>query len=368
MKRFLELDFLRGFLLLMMIVNHSPSPLRRFTDQPLGFFSTAEGFVFVSALLAGMLFQRRSEKMGFAAAKSATVTRAFKIYLAHLGTLVFAFLVGGLFLVQLPGLRNLLNEYWKNPAAAAMASLALIFQPPLMDILPMYIVFSFLTPIVFWTARCQGWRLVFVASAACWGLSQFQVRDTLLAHAKVFSFVDPGPFDLLSWQFLWVGGLIFGKCVQQKRAVRMPVAGELTFLVLGIAFLVWRWACIYFNVDPSKEYWFLNKWHLGPLRVLNFFAVAWMVSKVLPRVVRWERLIRPLTLVGQNMLPVFVFQLCLSLLLLGFLTPAGPGPRTTTFWVLLQMASALGSAWMLDHWARGRAEVRNGSGGVLPAH
>jgi hypothetical protein len=33
----------------MMSVDHSPSSLRRFTDQPLGFFSTAEGFVFVSA-------------------------------------------------------------------------------------------------------------------------------------------------------------------------------------------------------------------------------------------------------------------------------------------------------------------------------
>jgi hypothetical protein len=55
MKRFIEFDVLRGVLLLMMSVDHSPSSLRRFTDQPLGFFSTAECFVFVSAFLAGML-------------------------------------------------------------------------------------------------------------------------------------------------------------------------------------------------------------------------------------------------------------------------------------------------------------------------
>ena len=54
MKRFIEFDILRGILLLMMSVDHSPSSLRRFTDQPLGFFSTAECFVFVSAFLAGM--------------------------------------------------------------------------------------------------------------------------------------------------------------------------------------------------------------------------------------------------------------------------------------------------------------------------
>jgi hypothetical protein len=44
MKRLTELDVLRGILLLMMVVNHSPSSLRRFTDQPIGFFTTAEGF------------------------------------------------------------------------------------------------------------------------------------------------------------------------------------------------------------------------------------------------------------------------------------------------------------------------------------
>jgi len=64
MKRLVELDVLRGFLLLMMVVNHAPSPLRRVTDQPLGFFSTAEGFVFVSAFLAGLLFQKRGGDEG----------------------------------------------------------------------------------------------------------------------------------------------------------------------------------------------------------------------------------------------------------------------------------------------------------------
>src|SRR5690349_10520719 len=150
MKRLVELDILRGFLLLLMISNHSPSPVRRFTDQPVGFFSTAESFVFISAFLAGMLFQKRAERQGFEAARSATMARALRIYQTHLLTLVFTFVIGSLFLVQLPGLQNLLNPYWKNPAAAAIASLALAFQPPLMDILPMYIAFSLATPIVFW--------------------------------------------------------------------------------------------------------------------------------------------------------------------------------------------------------------------------
>ena len=36
MKRLIKFDVLRGFLLLMMVVNHSPSSLRRFTDLAIG--------------------------------------------------------------------------------------------------------------------------------------------------------------------------------------------------------------------------------------------------------------------------------------------------------------------------------------------
>src|SRR6201982_1507460 len=126
MKRFIEIDILGGVLLLMMGVNHPPSSLRVFTDQPIGFFSTAEPFVFVSAFLAGLLFQRRTEKHGFEAARAATVSRAFRIYRAHLGTLLFAFIVGGVFLSQLPGIQNLLNQYFKNPGVAILAGLALV--------------------------------------------------------------------------------------------------------------------------------------------------------------------------------------------------------------------------------------------------
>ena len=143
MKRFIEFDVLRGFLLLMMVVNHSPSSLRRFTDQPLGFFTTAECFVFVSAFLGGMLFCKRAEKLGFAAARSSSIRRAGRIYQAHLVTMGFSFVLGGFFLSEFPGIRNLLDHYLPNPWAAIGGSLVLLFRPPLMDILPMYVLFSF---------------------------------------------------------------------------------------------------------------------------------------------------------------------------------------------------------------------------------
>ena len=358
-KRLIELDVLRGLLLLMMVVNHSPSPLRRLTDQPVGFFSTAEGFVFVSAFLAGMLFQKRSERLGFDAARSATVSRAIRIYRMHLTTVLFAFCVGGFFLAQLPGMQNIIDPFLKNPRTATYASLALIFQPPLMDILPMYILFSLLTPLAFWSARRWGWKSVFFASVALWLLSQFHVRDLLVSAAKGFPFVNFGPFDLLSWQLLWIGGLIFGRSLQEKKPVlRLTIWSELILLALGIGFLVWRWTSIYINVDPSKDFWFLDKWHLGPLRVLNFFVVAWFISKLLPVVNRWRGTLRPLSLVGQNLLPVFAIQICLSLIMVGWLDTGEGADWLSTILVLCQLVTVFLAAWFFDWWARAKVNSR----------
>ena len=349
MKRLIELDILRGMLLLMMVVNHAPSPLRVFTDQPIGFFSTAEPFVFVSAFLAGLLFQRRTEKQGFQAARDATVTRAFRIYRAHLVTLGFAFVVGGVFLAQLPGIQHLLDQYYKNPGPAIVAATALVFQPPLMDILPMYVLFSLLTPWVFWAASRWGWKKVLFASAACWVISQFRVREMLLASLKDATFLNPGPFDLLSWQLLWVGGLIFGKSVQEKRPVlQLSTRSEGILLILAMAFLGLRWYTIAVQLDPGKQFWILDKWHLGPLRVMNFFVTTWVIAKLLPALQRWEIPLRPFSVVGRNMLPVFCCQICLSLLLVGVIDPSKSHKPLAIVLVFGQILSVFLIAWFLE--------------------
>jgi hypothetical protein len=356
MKRFIELDILRGILLLMMVVNHAPSPLRVFTDQPIGFFSTAEPFVFVSAFLAGLLFQRRTEKSGFQAARAATVSRAFRIYRAHLITVLFAFVVGGVFLAELPGMQHLLDQYFKNPGAAILAAAALVFQPPLMDILPMYVLFSLLTPCVFAAANRWGWKRVLFASVGCWVLSQFRVREMLLASLKDASYLNPGPFDLLSWQLLWVGGLIFGKSVQAKQPIlQLSRRSEGFLLVLALLFLGLRWYTIAMQIDPGKQLWILDKWHLGPLRVMNFFVTTWVIAKLLPALQRWEIPLRPFSAVGRNMLPVFCCQICLSLLLVAVIDPSKSHKPIAMVLVIAQILSVFLIAWLLE-W---RSQLKN---------
>jgi hypothetical protein len=352
MKRLVELDVLRGFLLLMMVVNHSPSPLRQITDQPIGFFSTAEPFVFISALLAGLLFQQRRDKLGFAAARAATLQRALRIYRAHLITLFVVFAVGSLFLAWVPGIRYILNKFFESPTSAVAGSMALLFQPPLLDILPMYVIFSLVTPLAFWIAGRVGWRAVFAASVGVWALSQFNVREFLTAPIRDQAFVQIGPFDLFSWQLIWIAGLMFGRSLQQgKPILSFSRRTEVILLLMAVGFTLTRWTCAYFNVDASGNFWFLDKWHLGPLRLLDFFLVAWFVAKAMPYLRRWREYLRPLSAVGQNMLPIFSTQICLSIFVIAWISVRHHSVDAfATFLLLMQVVIAFVVAHLLEYW------------------
>jgi hypothetical protein len=358
-KRFVEFDILRGVLLLMMSVDHSPSSLRRFTDQPLGFFSTAECFVFVSAFLAGMLFRKRAEKLGFAAARSASIHRAGRIYRAHLITLSFAFVLGSFFLSELPGLRNLLDRYLMDPWAAIAGSLALLFRPPLMDILPMYVLFSFLTPAAFGAAQRWGWKTVLFVSFSVWVIAQTNVRGILVNASTDLPFVQLGPFDLLAWQFLWVGGLFIGERFLGNRALLPTPHLVRPLLVLSaIAFLFWRWISITSGPDPITQTWLFDKWHLGPLRLVNFALAVSVAATFLKYLNRWEAPCRPFLLIGRHMLPVFCSQICLSVVLIGRTESGLTIEPITSALVICQLLTAPLLAWFLELRSVARQSAR----------
>ena len=108
-------------------------------------------------------------------------------------TVFFIFFFGGIFLSELPGVQNILSQFFANPAAAIAGSAALLFQPPLLDILPMYIVLSFLTPLAFWAGNKWGWMKVFQVSMGIWLVSQFRIQDYLIKGIQDVSFIHFGP-------------------------------------------------------------------------------------------------------------------------------------------------------------------------------
>ena len=81
--RDLRLDFLRGYFILIMIIDHiaGPSPLYWFTGGTRFFISGAEGFFLISGLVTGIVYHRIIESKGLKAAVHQMMRRLFVLYL-----------------------------------------------------------------------------------------------------------------------------------------------------------------------------------------------------------------------------------------------------------------------------------------------
>jgi hypothetical protein len=299
-------------------------------------------------------FSQTAEKLGVTAARSSSIHRAGRIYLAHLVTFSFAFILGSFFLSELPGIKNLLDHYLMNPWPAVAGSLALLFRPPLMDILS-----SFLTSVAFWAAQRWGWRTVLCFSLSAWVIAQTHVRAVLVTASKDLTFVQLGPFDLLAWQLLWVGGLFIGqRFLENKSLLPMPHLLRPLLVLSAIAFLFRRWISITSGPDPITQTWLFDKWHLGPLRLINFAVAASVIATFLKYLNRWEAPLRPFSLIGRHMLPVFCSQICLSLLLIGRTESGLTIEPITSALVICQLLTAPLFAWFLERRSVAKQSAR----------
>ena len=177
----------------------------------------------------------------------------------------------------------------------------------------MYIIFLLLTSLAIPLARRIGWKPILWTSFGFWTLAQFGFRSTehsfMMRHIPTrIPLNEMGAFDLWAWQFLWVAGLWLGVRWGQdnlpidtwaKRAV-IPAA------VIASVFFELRHAISHGLQLGASEFLF-DKWHLGPLRLLNFTAVAALL--VFSQSVLKPLAIRPLVLMGQSSLQVFCVHL-----------------------------------------------------------
>jgi hypothetical protein len=105
-----ELDALRGLFLVWMTLTHLPTRFSDFVNQPIGFVTSAEGFVFLSALLVGRLYVREllEDEPGV---RKKLWKRSLKIYGYHMLMLGLAFTVAAAYAVHThkAALTNLLD-------------------------------------------------------------------------------------------------------------------------------------------------------------------------------------------------------------------------------------------------------------------
>jgi hypothetical protein len=324
--RVVELDIVRGLLLVNIMFNHTPGPHNQYTSQPLGFVSSAEGFFFLSGYLLGSISARlqHQERPLFARLWA----RVRLIYIAHVLALALVFLLIGQAFGHLVPFSNIVHPYLQDPTSAVLGALLLVYQPPLLDILPLYIIFMAITPLLWWLARSCHWLTVFALSTALWWWAQFNGMNSLLSFVAPWLLVKWGAFHLLSWQFLWVVGLGLGVWHWRRRAaglsLRLPWWLSLSAVLIMAFFYAWRMPWIPFSVDLGPLWLLLDKWRLGPLRLLNFAA---MIIVFISFAGLFRVLLRPLSflaVLGRHSLLVFSVHAVLGLLLAAWINLVNP--------------------------------------------
>lgn len=316
MQRRLELDAARGWMLVWMTLTHLPTRLSIYANQTFGFVSSAEGFIFLSALFTGLIYYRTILKNGFQAMQRKLFGRTVRLYIYHAVLLAFAFIVAVPIAAHgnRPNLYYLLDYYflagWKH---AVVNGALLLYRPPLLDILPMYIIFLLLTPLVLTIGIKKGWKFILGASFAIWLAAQLGLRQIVYSYAAhalgmKIPLNEMGAFDLWGWQFLWVMGLWFG--VRWGKG-DLPVQDWAKRLVIPAAIVAPILLVLRYAVGNGVELGVLevcfDKWHLGIVRLINFGAVA-MLLIYFPVVMK-KLTLRPVVMMGQASLQVFCAHL-----------------------------------------------------------
>ena len=330
MKRYWEIDALRGLMLVLMTVTHLPTRLTDPLGQPFGFVSAAEGFVLLSAFVAGLVYSRIGHVRGVDSMRQAFWRRVVKVYLCQAAILLFLFTVIaalGLHIDQ-PAVKNLVSYYLAEPRDGFLFGLLLIYEPALLDILPMYIFFMLMSPWVLAFAMRHGWTLVMGASALLWALAQFGLSEWIYELAQrhlglPVPFHEMGAFNTYAWQFLWFSGLCLGasRNMPDARPLRFPAWLWAPALAIALYGFWWRHHGINgqapFGGDVELNLLF-DKWQLGPLRIVNLVALGVLAVRFGPWFMRKIPRLHWLEAMGSASLPVFCAHLVAVLLVLAF--------------------------------------------------
>jgi hypothetical protein len=221
-SRFMQIDALRGLLLIMMTVDHLLiwpfdfwSAIYEHSYGPFGFFSAAEAFYFISGLLAGMLLANKPQVI-----LGNLQARLGKLYLANLACIAMMALSGFLapaFFAQWGNVSWIQDIYYHPFQIVLLASLFL-YLPSFFDILPVYCCFFLLLPLILRLIRADKMGLLLFFSLSLYGLGQLALLQKIsLVLGHVLPRVSLGWFDIFSWQLLFVSAVVAGYYFGRKK-------------------------------------------------------------------------------------------------------------------------------------------------------
>lgn len=211
--RDLRLDVLRGCLVVAMLVDHlgGESWLFLITGGNRFFVSAAEGFVFLSGLVMGLVYARLIARDGLGAATRRALRRAATLY-------GWAVLLGVGFQVVSHWAGASWAESLDDLAGYALGVATLRHSTYLADVLMLYALLVLVAPLALALLARGRTGLMLGGSVGLWGLYQLGLTGPIDRALGGLVWFPP-----LAWQFVFLGGLALGF---HWRGLRARLAGR----------------------------------------------------------------------------------------------------------------------------------------------
>ena len=344
MNRITLLDGFRGLFIVFMLLNHlsftGGFALGWLNYSHFAFLESAQGFIFISGLLVGLVYMRTFQRHGPAMAGRRLSRRALQLYGWHVALILTLLVLARLIVGSDTAWGPWLGQLYQGSAAYPIAAGTLLYQPTYMDILPQYIIYLLVSPLVLLGVATERIWLVAALSAGAWLSVQLGLHLPLVEAAQsALSFGAAGMelrahFNPLAWQIVFIPGVVIGALlVRGEFAAERLFTPERTQLVrvalcLLLFFLGWRLAFAFGWVGHDlllRFQMFERRNEFGPIYLITFlaagYAFAWMLvagpasHSVIARTgARWTGavLAHPyVMLLGRHSLPVYAFHVFL---------------------------------------------------------
>lgn len=226
-----RIDFFRGLALLTIFSTHlNPSWVKKISPTALGFWDSAELFVFLSGYVAGLVYLRLLER-GVLPCLAKAYQQAGKLYLANAGALVVTLGCLGLFFSQPPYGPAGADRFLSAPAQAFTEFTTLAYLPWGFGILSLYIGFLLALPGLLWVVKRWGVGAMVLVSFAAYAAVQLFPATVCLPEPWRRAWY----FNPFAWQFLFFLGVALSRLVQRGRGLLPPSRALLALAVAGVA-------------------------------------------------------------------------------------------------------------------------------------
>lgn len=316
--RDIRIDIVRGWLQLTIFASHAAGSWigAWLIHGAWGLSDSSEQFVFLSGLMLGSVFARKSLRDGFSAAARDMTARTARLYRTHMvtfflfGAMIATVTVSGL----CPGEVKRLgwNFLAHDPVRAIPAAFTTLYQPNYMDILPVFIWSMAALPAFAWLER----RIGAAALAAPFGLYLaawlFGLTPPSLGHDTSVGF-NPLAWQILFMLGVWMGRrmLLNGRAIEPSRGL---TGAAILVLAVGLILRLSWFGALPFDLGIPESDWIIGKDALALPRVVHAMALALVVARFVPREAPWMHatLCRWLAAAGRHSLHVFCLGLFLS--------------------------------------------------------